>query len=168
MCFPRYYPKIHSLMSICLPSLLAGLLQAERQVEWEWLHFSYSTWSVSPPPPSPGAQMVRLQGVEKESEGRSWLLNQGWWASQLTQWLIPWTILLRLLNVTSLYAISLHQKGRHSLGIPESIGSQFFLWPSSECDHSSFRRILFRWNSKFPPDLWSLEPLFIEEDHLCF
>lgn len=121
-----------------------------------------------PPPPSPGAQMVRLQGVEKESEGRSWLLNQGWWASQLTQWLIPWTILLRLLNVTSLYAISLHQKGRHSLGIPESIGSQFFLWPSSECDHSSFRRILFRWNSKFPPDLWSLEPLFIEEDHLCF
>lgn len=47
MCFPRYYPKIHSLMSICLPSHLTGLLQAERQVEWEWLHFSYSSWSIS-------------------------------------------------------------------------------------------------------------------------
>lgn len=47
ICFPRYYSKIHSLLSICLPSHLTGLLQAERQVGQEWLHFSFASWSVS-------------------------------------------------------------------------------------------------------------------------
>lgn len=43
MPFPREYHKTHSLMSVCLPSQLTGLLQAERQVWCEWFHLSFST-----------------------------------------------------------------------------------------------------------------------------